>query len=436
MDAALPPAGHRHPHRSEADAPPQPSAPHAGPLPLRCPPRPHHRPLAWPRIPPPARSAGLHAFDGKIADYSAAGIAARLARVQKDRDALAAVAPASLTADEALDRALLLQRADMALFSGKDLDAWRKDPGAYEELFTVNGYLDRDYAPIAERAERLLAHEDAALAQIEHVQKNLASSLAKPIAETNVKRYAGFAEYLRKDVPRQLAGVGGPAFQERLARTNGALAAAAEALRDRMKAAAAKGDESHVLGPERYRKLLAVQEGLHIPLAELGKMGEDNLRAEKKAYEALVRKGVKLTPLTPATTLDEARRLTEAARLGPSIVGRRSSSRSPTPRTSSSPKTPLFMRCNAAFNDSPGPFETRPLPGFLLHHPPRIRPGARRTRRTTSRHGGSCSRPPSTRCTRATSSRRKWQKRAAHAGQQALLQLLVHRGSGPTTASG
>src|SRR6185312_14881203 len=157
--------------------------------------------------------------------YSAAGIAARLARVEKDRAAIAAVDAASLTPDEALDRALLLQRADMALFTGRDLDAFRKDPGVYEELFSVNSYLDRDYAPIAERAERLVAHEEAALAQIPHVQKNLAGTLARPVAETNVKRYAGFAEYLRKDVPKQLAGVGGPAFQERLAKVNGALAA-------------------------------------------------------------------------------------------------------------------------------------------------------------------------------------------------------------------
>jgi uncharacterized protein (DUF885 family) len=312
------------------------------------------------------RAAGLHAFDGKLADYSASGLAARLARVQKDRDALAAVDARSLTADEALDRALLLQRADLALFSGRDLDAYRKDPGVYEELFSVNGYLDRDYAPIVERAERLLAHEEAALSQIDHVQKNLASTLAKPVAETNVKRYAGFAEYLRKDVPRQLAGVGSPAFQERLARTNGALAAAAESLRDRLKAAA-KDDGSHVLGPERYRKLLVVQEGLTLPLAELGRMGEDNLKAEKKAYEALVKKGVKLTPLTAATTLDEARRLTEAARR---FIVEKKLVTIPDAEAVTVTVTPPFMRWNAAFLDAPGAFEERPLPGFYYITPP------------------------------------------------------------------
>src|SRR4051812_43848425 len=31
------------------------------------------------------RQVGLHAYDGKIADYSAAGITARMARVEKDR---------------------------------------------------------------------------------------------------------------------------------------------------------------------------------------------------------------------------------------------------------------------------------------------------------------------------------------------------------------
>ncbi len=79
------------------------------------------------------RGAGLHQYDGKVGDYSAAGIAARLARIEKQRAELAAVDPKALSPDEALDSALLLQRADMTLFHGRDLDVFRRSPQAYED---------------------------------------------------------------------------------------------------------------------------------------------------------------------------------------------------------------------------------------------------------------------------------------------------------------
>ena len=309
------------------------------------------------------RGAGLHAYDGKVADYSAAGIAARLARVEKERAELLAVDRRALGPDEALDLALLLQRADMTLFSGRDLDVYRRSPQAYEELFSVNLYLDRDFAPLAERAERLLAHEEAALAQVPNIAKNLASPLSKPIAETAVKVFKGYAEYLRKDVPRQLAGVGTAAFQEKLSRTNEALAAAAMGLSEHLaKVEVKKGDDSHVLGPERYRKLLEVQEGLHLSLAELSKMGEDDLLANKRAYEALAKRNVKLAPIKQAALFEEAGQLTARARrflVDKKIVT------IPSEDQAVVKETPPFMRWNAAFLDAPGPFEEKALRGFF-----------------------------------------------------------------------
>ncbi len=308
------------------------------------------------------RAAGLHQYDGKVADYSAAGIATRLARVEKERAELAAVDKSKLTADEALDLALLLQRADMTLFMGKDLEVFRRSPQSYEELFSVNVYLDRDYAPVAERALRLLAHEEAALAQVPNIAKNLTSPLSKPIAETSVKVFKGYADYLRKDAREQLKGVGSPEFQEKLARVNEALAAAATSLSEHLaKVEVKKGDNSHVLGPARYRKLLEVQEGLHIPLAELSKMGEDNLAANKKAYDELVKKKVKLAPVAKDALFAEAGKLTLAAR---AFIVEKKLATIPTEDQAIVKETPQFMRWNAAFLDLPGLFEEKSLPAF------------------------------------------------------------------------
>src|SRR5690349_20432154 len=78
-----------------------------------------------------ARSRGLHEQDGKVGDYAAAAIERRLARLERDRAALAAVDAAGLSPDEALDRALLLQQIDLKLFNGRDLEEWRRVPQSY-----------------------------------------------------------------------------------------------------------------------------------------------------------------------------------------------------------------------------------------------------------------------------------------------------------------
>lgn len=307
------------------------------------------------------RSLGLHASDGKIADYSAKAIAARLTRAGQQRSELAAVDRASLSPDEALDLALMLREIDVLLFHQQDLAEWQRKPQFYAELFSVNDYLDRDYAPIEERAERLLAHEKAALAQVAHVRENLVSPLSRPIVETAIRIYKGFAEYLRGDVVRLLRGVGSPALQEEIAKTNEKLAAEAQSLAAHLKSAELpKADESHILGVERFRKLLLVQEGLTTPLGELKKIGEENLAENKRAYEALAPK-VKLTRPKPQALLDEGTRMLEAAR---KYIVDKNLATIPSDERAVVKETPPFMRWNMAFINPPGPFEPKATTAF------------------------------------------------------------------------
>ncbi|WP_438033810.1 DUF885 domain-containing protein [Sorangium sp. So ce204] len=308
-----------------------------------------------------ARSRGLHAQDGKVADYAAAAMERRLARLERDRAALAAVDAAALSPDEALDRALLLQQIDLTIFSGRDLEEWRRRPQFYGDLFGVNHYLDRAYAPLPERARRLLEHEKAALAQAPRVLENLVSPMPKPVIEVAVKIFRGYAEYLRGDVVKLLKGVGDPAFQADFEETNAALADAAEQLAEHLaKVELPKGDASHVLGEARYRKLLLAQEGLSMPLAEFKKMGEDDLAANKAAYQELARK-VKTSRPKAEQLLGEATRMMESARkflVDKKIVSLPSDERAIVK------ETPPYMRWNAAFLDAPGPFERKGLEAF------------------------------------------------------------------------
>ena len=307
------------------------------------------------------RTLGLHKLDGKVADFSAAAIRRRIARLERDRAALSAVDRAALSPDEVLDLTSLAQQIDLYLFRQVDLEEWRRLPRSYEELFAVNDYLDRPYAPLAERARRLLEHEKAALKQLPHIRENLASPLSKSVVEVAAKIFSGYAEYLRGDVEKLLKGLGDPALLSELEWTNAALAAEAEKLAAHLTTVELpRGDASHVLGKERYKKLLLVQEGLSIPLSEFKKMGEDDLAENKAAYQAL-QKQVRITRPKAERLIAEATRLVDDSRkfiLDKKIVS------IPTEERAIVKETPPYMRWNAAFLRAPGPFEAKGLEAY------------------------------------------------------------------------
>jgi uncharacterized protein (DUF885 family) len=305
--------------------------------------------------PAKGRELGMHEHDGKVGVYTKEAIEKRIERLTKQRAELSAIDAAALDPDEALDRTILLKQIDMFLFRNVDLEDWRHNPRFYEDLFGVNAYLDREYAPIEERGKRLLSHEKAALAQVANVKSNLTSPMSKAIVETAIKIYKGYVEYLKGDVTRQLKGVGDAEFQADLAKTNDAVAAEAQKIVDHLtnEALPKADDKSHVLGPERYKKLLLVQEGLDIDLAEFKAMGEKNLLENKKAYQGLLKKAKVSRPKAEELHA-AATKMVDASR---EFIVKKDLVTIPTNDKAVVQETPPFMRWNAAFLNPPGAFE-------------------------------------------------------------------------------
>jgi hypothetical protein len=324
--------------------------------------------------PATARDLGLHEYDGKIAGISKDALIARVARLRRAATELAGVSPSSLTEDEMLDLAELRSWVASSLFTLVDMDAPTKRPGFYESLFAVSAYIDRDYAPLETRASRLVAHEEAALAEVVHVRENLAPPLSKPITEVAARNFAGYATYLRGDVVRVMGRAGDDAQRQRFARTNEALAKAAAELASWLKKEAARGDQSHVLGPVRYAKLLRVQEGLSMPLDEFERMNEVDLAANKRAYEELAA-SVRPRPVKEAELFTAAARMMESARafISAHAIVSLASDDAPTVR-----ETPVYERWNSASIEMSGPFDTVRSAFYQLTIPDRSWPETER----------------------------------------------------------
>jgi hypothetical protein len=309
------------------------------------------------------RALGFHdRYDAKLSDYSAAAISRAVAAGQKELADLTSVDASSLSPDDALDLALMKRSATRWLFDEVDVGEPTTRPTFYAELFGVNDYLDKEYAPLEERAKRLLSHEEAALTQVAHIRENLKLPLSNPIAKVAVRVFAGYASYLRGEVQTRLKAVGDDAFRARFAATNERLAVEATKISEWLERdVVPTGDDSHVLGVARYKKLLEVQEGLSMPLADFKRQGEADLAANKAAFEALAAKGTTLPRPKAADYLATATTITEEARR---FVVDHQLVTIPTNDRAIVRETPPFARWNPASLDMTGAFET-PVSAFF-----------------------------------------------------------------------
>lgn len=324
--------------------------------------------------PASARDLGLHEYDGKVASLSREAIAARVARLRAASDALAAIPADDLDANESLDLAELVHWVDTRLFWLVEADAPRKYPATYEDLFSVSVYIDRDYAPFEVRAEHLLAQEQAALGEVAHARENLTVPLSRPLAEVASRNFAGFAVYLRGDVATWMSHLPDGNARARFTEVNGALARAADELSAWLRKEAVRGDQSHVLGPQRFAHLLRVQEGLTMPIDEFARMNEENLAANKRAYEALART-VQPEPVEESTLFSKAGAMVEQARrflLDHDIVTL------PSQDAVTVRETPPYERWNFASIEMSGPFERARSAFYQLTIPDRSWPAADR----------------------------------------------------------
>jgi hypothetical protein len=311
-------------------------------------------------FPSRGRSLGLHEYDGKLQDHSKAGIESNISWLTKTKKRLERLDPGT-DPDCVLDRTLELHAVELTLFELVDRDEWQRNPMFYSELFSVDDYLDRDYAPLALRVAELVKHEEAALAQVEHIEKNLAPPLPKPLVETSIKVFAGFADYLKSDVVKQVQPVRDAELKKRFQKANTELAKAASRIAAHLKKTElARADQSWVLGIERYKKLLSAQEGLDVPLSTLEKMADENLAKNAREYDRL-QATTKITRPKAKELFAEAQTLVAKSR---EFLVKKDLVTLPTGQKITVKETPAYMRWNQAFLNAPGPFETGDTEAF------------------------------------------------------------------------
>jgi uncharacterized protein (DUF885 family) len=315
-------------------------------------------------------SAGLHQYDSQLEDYSAAGVQRQIAALHEWEKKIASIDPSELDAEPAADREILLNSIRGSLLQLEVVRGWEKNPDNYSSgvtgsIFTI---MERPYAPANVRLRAVVARERLIPQVFVEARKNLKNP-PKVYTEIALEQIDGLVSFFQSDVPAAFADATDAKAKADFAQSNAAVIAALKSYGEWMKSdllPRSNGDFRY--GAETFRKALAYNEMVDIPLERLLEIGYADLHKNQAEFARVARE------IDPSKTPEQE--LAELATLHPapdkllgtfhdtfnSLIGFIQTKRIITIPSDVQPtleETPPFMRATTqASMDPPGPFET------------------------------------------------------------------------------
>jgi len=325
--------------------------------------------------------AGRHEYDGRLPDWSAAGVAAEIRRLHAARDRAAAVGDSGLSEAERFERDYLIARFDRDLFWLEVAEAPFTNPEWYLDWIVDNldpaPYLTRNYAPLDVRLRAYTAYARAVPQAAAQIRANLRTPLARPLLDRGASAFRGFADFYEADVPGVFAGVRDTALQQELGAANTAAASAMRELAGWLESQRGTATASFALGAERLARMLQMTEGVTTPLAELEAAGRADLARNQQALREAC------ATYAPGATIQACIAKMNANKpKGGAVEGARAQlavlkqfvrdagvATIPGPEEANVDEAPPYNRGNFAYIDIPGPYE-QGLPATYYIAPP------------------------------------------------------------------
>ncbi len=207
------------------------------------------------RYPEYATSLGDHRYDGRLNDYTAAGVASGLEWNKRYLEELAAIDPARLGTANAIDYEILRNYVEFSIWSSEVLREHEWNPMRYGVGDALYSLLAREFAPLEQRLQSL--HQR--LQEIPAVLSAARESLTDPPrihTETAIRQNDGAIGLISKNLDEFLALA--PGKEEELAEAReAALRALEEHGRWMREELLPRSTRSFRIGEEKYRAKLA-----------------------------------------------------------------------------------------------------------------------------------------------------------------------------------
>lgn len=229
--------------------------------------------------------AGRHEFDGKLPDWSRAGIEREIKWLRAQRDRALGFNTKSLNLRQRFERDYVVAVIDGKLFWLVSAEWPFKNPRYYADSLDPQVYLTRPYAPLANRLRAYTNYAKSVPAAVEQIRNNLRVPL--PLTFVNIGRttFGDLASSCEKDFPAVFESVKDTQLQADFRSAN---AAAIQALRELdawIESQRVNATNAFALGAERFREMLRATEGVDISIDRLKAIGQQDLERNLKSLQ-------------------------------------------------------------------------------------------------------------------------------------------------------
>jgi uncharacterized protein (DUF885 family) len=330
-----------------------------------------------PTNPSAATSYGVHRYDGKLEDFSRAGIDAEVNALKGWEQRVAAVDPASLSLYVRGDRDLVLNNIRSSLLTLQSIRPWQKNPDFYSSGITSSAFtlMERRFAPPETRLRDLISREKQMPAALRAARANLENP-PKIYTEIALEQLPGLIEFFRHDVPSAFTDVGDAGLKKEFAASNSAVIKALGDYQTWLKNdVLPKSHGDFRIGAKVFSKKLKYDEMVDLPLDKLVALDEADMKANQAEFAKVAKE---LDPgKTPRQVLAELAadhpapgKLLDTFRATfDTLIGFIRSHHVITIPSTVRPtveETPPFMRATTfASMDTPGPYEKKATTAYF-----------------------------------------------------------------------
>lgn len=237
--------------------------------------------------PEQATLLGDHRWDHLLTDRRVEAVAARVALHRSYLDSLRAIDATRLPSADALDRHILARSLESALYTLETLRPQDWDPLWYNPGAALHALIAREHAPRAERMRDLKSRLEA-LPQVLRAARTNLRNPPRVHAETAIVQNEGNISLLRDDLGRVLADV--PELAAELAAARASAVAALEEYGEWLRRTLLpEANGEFRLGPERFRRLLALNLDTELTPEEILRDARLDLAATRREMAEVAR---------------------------------------------------------------------------------------------------------------------------------------------------
>ena len=232
--------------------------------------------------PPFGATAGRHEYDGRLLDWTEAGITNEKTRLTSAITAAEKFDPAKLNDNERFERAYLIAQAKGSLFFIDAADQPHKNPAYYNGSLDPSTYV---VVPYAKPEVRMLAYTrylEAVPLAAKQIQANLKTPLPLSFIDYGKSAFGGYADYYPRDGLKAFAGVGSSQEQEALKTASTNAAVAMKSLANWLEAQRPNATSNFALGAAKFQQMLHDTEMVDTPIVELERIGRADLDSNLK----------------------------------------------------------------------------------------------------------------------------------------------------------